>query len=315
MKIDKGKDAMSLQSRFEGEDGQRRLIQTLREQRIVEHDEDLAAAIAKVGTVAEYEVGQLIVVQDATDNDVYFILDGEAEVRVNERAIAKRGARECIGEMALVEGAARRSATVAAKTATCALKMSEADFAKIADAFPKIWKPLAKVGAERLRERNKFQRLPNTTPVLFIGSSVEGLPLANEIVTGLKHEKTIVPRVWSTPGVFSAGGVSIDVLLKEVEHADFAAFIFGPDDQIASRKEEYLAPRDNVVFELGLFMGVLDRTRAFVVREEGGEVKIPTDLLGVTPLTYVRKQGQDDPTMLKPVCIELAKLIKKLGPR
>jgi len=300
--------------RFADEDGRRRLIEALREQRIVEHDEHLASALADAGEIVEYKPGDPIVMQGASDSDVYFLLDGATDVLVNDAVVAQRGPRECIGEMVIVEGSARRSATVVAKTATCALKVSEKNFTAVADSFPKVWKPLARVEAERLRERNKFHRVPNPTPVLFIGSSVEGLPFANEIVSGLKHEK-VVPQVWSTPGIFSPGGVAIDVLLKEVDHADFAAFIFGPDDKITSRNKKYYAPRDNVVFELGLFMGRLDRERAFIVKEQGSDVKIPTDLLGVTPITYVRKEGQDDAAMLAPVCIELGKMVKKLGAR
>ena len=47
--------------------------------------------------------------------------------------------------------------------------------------------------------------------------------------------------------------------------ADFAAFIISPDDTVISRDAENLAPRDNVIFELGLFMGVLNRQRVFLI--------------------------------------------------
>jgi predicted nucleotide-binding protein len=111
--------------------------------------------------------------------------------------------------------------------------------------------------------------------------------------------------------------VAIDVLMKEVDNSDFAAFVFGPDDKVASRGERYSAPRDNVVFELGLFMGRLDRTRTFIVAEQKAvkEIKIPTDLLGVTPITYVIKDGQDLPSALVSVCQELRRVFAQLGPR
>jgi predicted nucleotide-binding protein len=138
--------------------------------------------------------------------------------------------------------------------------------------------------------------------------------VTNEIIAGLKHDHVVV-RSWSLPGLFSPGGTPIDVLLKEVDGSDFAAFVFGPDDKIASRKAKYFVPRDNVVFELGLFMGRLSRERALVVMQHKSSVKIPTDLLGVEAITYVTKSPPDLATSIQTVCHDLRKIITRLGPR
>ncbi len=45
-------------------------------------------------------------------------------------------------------------------------------------------------------------------------------------------------------------------------------------------------PRDNVIFEFGLFLGRLGPSRAFVIQEK--EVKLPTDLLGITVPQFER---------------------------
>ena len=42
------------------------------------------------------------------------------------------------------------------------------------------------------------------------------------------------------------------------------------------------APRDNVVFETGLFMGAMGRDRVFVVYDKKAELKIPSDFDGIT---------------------------------
>jgi hypothetical protein len=52
------------------------------------------------------------------------------------------------------------------------------------------------------------------------------------------------------------------------------------------RNDETLGPRDNVVFELGLFMGRLGRERTFIVRPESGPLKIPSDLAGMSVASY-----------------------------
>ena len=55
---------------------------------------------------------------------------------------------------------------------------------------------------------------------------------------------------------------------------------------IESRKKKQAAPRDNVIFELGLFMGALGRERTFIVKPRHVDIKIPSDLLGVTFIEY-----------------------------
>jgi len=299
-------------SRFEGVDGKRRLIEALRDQRLIEHDEALATALAERGELSVISTGTQLIVQGHSDNDIYFIIDGEAAIFVNQRPVAVRNPRESLGEMAMIDPSAPRSATVIAKQQLTVLKITEAIFRDLTKDNPKVWRSMAIVVAERLRQRERFHRSPNDMPVLFVGSSVEGVRVAQEIQLGLKHEKIHI-RPWTTPGVFGPGGVPIDSLLKEVDASDFAAFIFGPDDQAFSRGEKYEAPRDNVVFELGLFMGRLDRNRTLIIKEQSSDIKIPSDLLGVTPITYVIKPGEDLSPAIAVVCTELRKAIEALG--
>jgi predicted nucleotide-binding protein len=306
--------ATSLKSRFEGPDGNRRLIDAVKSQRLVEHDEALATALVAAGELVEFDTGTQFIKQGDGDNDAYFIIDGEAGIFVNTRNVAKRTARDSVGEMALIDPSVRRSASVAALSTLTALKISEPKFKAVTATNAKVWQALAVIIAERLRQRNQFHRPPNDMPVLFLGSSVEGLTIAQEVQLGLKHDKIKV-RPWSMPGVFGPGGVSIDVLMKEVHLSDFAAFVFGPDDKVFSREEEYEAPRDNVVFELGLFMGQLDRNRSFIVKDHHADIKIPTDLLGVTPITYVAKMGEDLSAPVATICTELRKVINAVGVR
>ena len=121
-----------MKSRFEGSDGQRRLIATLQSCFLVEHNEELAQRLAEVGELVSFEAGQPIISQDAEDNDVYFILVGEADVSVNNRQVAVRKARDSVGEMSLLNPTEPRSATVTARAGVVTLKITEPDFHQVA---------------------------------------------------------------------------------------------------------------------------------------------------------------------------------------
>jgi len=299
--------------RFQDSDGRRRLIETLKANRLVEHDTALAEELADVGELKAFPTGDTIIMQGEADNDVYLILSGEADISVNLRRVATRKAKETVGEMAILEATALRSATVTARTEVITLKVTEHQMHMLGDKHPRIWKVIAQIVAERLRERASFHDTPNQRPVLFLGCSAESLDVAEQIALGLKHSN-IEATPWTT-GVFGPSGITIDDLLKVVNSADFAAFVFSPDDKAVVRGEEYSAPRDNTVFELGLFMGKLDRERTFVIKEQNSDVKIPSDLLGVTPITYNHPKGGNLKASLSTVCTELKDVIKSLGVR
>lgn len=299
--------------RFQGDDGRRRLIEAVKGNRLVEHEDTLATKLADRGELVHFLAGDTIIMQGATDNDVYLILAGEADIFVNLRYVATRGPRETIGEMSLLEPTALRSATVTARSEVVACRVSEARLHELAEEHPRVWKVIAQVVAERLRQRGTFLNTPNQRPVLFIGCSAEALPIAEEIALGLKHAN--IDAVPWTKGVFGPSGISLDDLLRAVDEADFAAFVFSADDKVISRGDERDAPRDNTVFELGLFMGKLARNRTFIVKEASADVKIPSDLLGMTPVTYILRDGAKIEAVMGTVCTELKKSIQSIGVR
>lgn len=117
-------------------------------------------------------------------------------------------------------------------------------------------------------------------PTVFIGSSGEQLATAREVKALLRPE--LSADVWDE-GAFGLGNSYLEDLMEAVEHYDFAVFIFAPDDLTTMRAKRKPSVRDNVVFELGLFMGRLGRHRAFWLVPRGThEPKIPSDLDGIS---------------------------------
>lgn len=121
-------------------------------------------------------------------------------------------------------------------------------------------------------------------PRLFIGSSLEGINYANAAQQNLHHTLEVV--VWNQ-GVFQPSESAVDSLLEALNTFDFGLFVFSPDDVVRIRGEENRAVRDNVVFELGLFVAVLGRERCFImIPEDAEDLHLPTDLVGMSPVRY-----------------------------
>lgn len=86
--------------------------------------------------------------------------------------------------------------------------------------------------------------------------------------------------------MFKGGNYTLEDLDKAVNESDFGLAIFQDDDVVISRGEEQRGPRDNVILELGLFMGLLTRKRAFVAVPKGVKQKLASDLQGLTVFKY-----------------------------
>jgi predicted nucleotide-binding protein len=302
--------------RFQGAEGRRRLISALRDQRIVRDDEGLATLLAEVAQLREVnpdEPDDILTTQGAEDNDIFFILCGAISVIVNGRELSQRVTGFHIGEMALIDEKATRAATLRPAEKSVIAIVSEEDFTRIAQSRPELWRRLALELAQRLRERNKYVKPPNLVPEIFIGCSVERLEIARQIQSGIEHDAIVT--VW-TDGVFEASSTAVEDLLAQVAHSDFAALIVAAEDIIISRDGvENPAPRDNVIFELGLFMGELGRARSFIVKERRSKTKIPSDLLGLTPIEYSAGEARTLPSRIAPVCNAIRRRVKELGPK
>ena len=69
--------------------------------------------------------------------------------------------------------------------------------------------------------------------------------------------------------------------------SDYGIFVFSFDDTMKIRESEEIAIRDNVLFELGLFIGIIGITNCFIIMPRLNEkIHLPTDLAGITPLKY-----------------------------
>ena len=302
---------MEMISRFRGIDNSNRLISSLRQQTIVHDNETLSIELANQSEILQFEPEEELIVQGNADNDIYFILAGRLSIVVNGREVAIRESGQHVGEMALIDPSARRSASAIAIEQTVVAKISETAFRPLADECPRVWQLIATELAKRLQQRNRLVASTNPRPVLFIGSSTESLEVARAIRSNFNHDDFVV-NLW-TDRVFGPSRFPITELQKQVQEADFAVLVLGADDVVESRNEKSDAPRDNVILELGLFIGALSHERTFMIIPRGCDIKIPTDLLGLTSLDYRLEDSDDFISLLGPACDQLREIIREIG--
>jgi predicted nucleotide-binding protein len=161
-------------------------------------------------------------------------------------------------------------------------------------------------------------------PRIFLGSSGKQRKLLAALTRGLEEIAHVEP--WTTS--FNPGTTTLERLLELTREVDFAVFAFAQDDwtsntpasgaaataAVASAAESAPAesagqasPRDNVVFEAGLFGGALGMRRTFILHANGA--KLPSDLFGLTCVRY----GQTSAAEMKIVNEKLRKAIEAQG--
>lgn len=121
-------------------------------------------------------------------------------------------------------------------------------------------------------------------PSLFIGSSSESLDLAYAVQESLEDIAEV--NVW-TQGTFGLSKTYLEALLEALDANEYSIFVFAPDDVVRIRGSDLSTPRDNVIFELGLFIGRLGRERCYIIAPaDVTDFHLPTDLLGLTVATF-----------------------------
>jgi CRP/FNR family transcriptional regulator, cyclic AMP receptor protein len=298
--------------RFEGVN-RPALVATVLSQRFVQNRKEIAEDLIVVGELVEFASGDTLVVQNDGKDDVFLIVAGGVAVTANGVEVRTLGAGTHVGEMSAIDPANPRSATVTASGIVVALKIPAVKFVEICDKYDGTWKFIARELSNRLFDRNKLIRPPNEKPKLFIISSAEALPVAREISSGLQYD--CLPVVW-TEGVFWASSYALEVLEAQVEQSDFAVAVALFEDVIQTRGVSHRALRDNVLFELGMFIGRLGRHRTVLAHPKLPDLTLPSDLHGITPASYIPTAKLEElPSRIGPVCNEIRKLMEKRGVR
>ena len=144
-------------------------------------------------------------------------------------------------------------------------------------------------------------------PRVFIGSSTEGLHIAESLQFNLENHAEVT--VWNQR-VFLPTANVIATLGRVAESTDFAAFVLTPDDLVVQRNRIGTSPRDNLLFEAGYFMAGLGGDRTFLLVRRDADLVLPTDLDGLLVLRYSSRLDDNHVAATAPAALQMRQVIR-----
>jgi hypothetical protein len=121
-------------------------------------------------------------------------------------------------------------------------------------------------------------------PSIFLGCSGQALPVAHAVQAVLAPDADVT--IW-TQGIFPLSSITVQQLLKATRSHDYAIFVLADDDFAIVKGEVHKITRDNVLFELGMSVATVGLERTFLlVSSESEDLRLPTDLTGITVAAY-----------------------------
>ena len=143
-------------------------------------------------------------------------------------------------------------------------------------------------------------------PRVFIGSASESLDVARTVKGELAPEFDV--SIW-TDEIFRSNKNTLETLLTEAGSFDFGVMILSKDDYTKSRDKIFDSPRDNTLFEFGIFIGRMGEGHAFALSEKG--VQLPSDLFGVTIEEYDKDAASGAYNNLSVCVSKISRLMKE----
>jgi len=131
-------------------------------------------------------------------------------------------------------------------------------------------------------------------PKVFVGSSSESEKYAEATKRILEQDGKLSVEHWRDYFERAGSKTAIEVLTSAVMEFDFGVFILSPDDVLTLRGETGKVVRDNVIFEVGMFIGALDRDRVFLITSDKYDANLPGDLGGVNIGAYIEGEENSD---------------------
>ncbi|MCM3556841.1 nucleotide-binding protein [Janibacter melonis] len=152
---------------------------------------------------------------------------------------------------------------------------------------------------------------------VFIGSTSESLELVDDVAIALDRSNggTDFKAVPWGELVFAPSEYPLQDLVDTGSACDFAILLATGDDLTTSRGTTTASPRDNVLLEIGLFIGLIGLKRTFIAVPSGVDLKLPSDLKGLTTVPYTTRDADTTATHARFIVGTVRRRMRTLGPR
>jgi len=286
-----------------------RLADAIRKHKLVDDDAEIANEFLRVGEQLELAAGDVVYREGDVTRGIFLVLLGSVRLTQNGNTLGVLEPGEDFGTWPYLFSDPRYKVTATAIADALLFHIDDEPFRQLTNKFHRIWKQVSRIQVERLQDHNRWLLPQNPRVKMFIGSSTERLSCARQLADYFAPDRdTIEVVVWDN--LFANLEYPLEALTRTLNDWDFAALIWGGEDRTRSRSRVKASPRDNLIFEAGLSIGRLGRSRTFILVPEaaGRSLKIPSDLEQATLLKY-----SDD--AISPAGERIRNIIGKLGPR
>lgn len=192
---------------------------TLLRNELIAGNEAIAKHVLSAASTVRFTKGEAVITQGNSDDCVYFILSGQAEILKNKMRVDTCAAPSVVGELAAkLPGTARTATVIVSSSALEALVLSGTEFRKLMQVFPEFSSQLA--ASMDTQYRKKIEQLgepgkPAGMPWPMIAAVVAGsLGLAAMVVAYLA---ALSPLLISLSGLAIGAFIFVSVLLLNPE--------------------------------------------------------------------------------------------------
>ena len=145
---------------------------------------------------------------------------------------------------------------------------------------------------------------------IFVASSSDTKSVAYALQENLEQDAEVT--VWDQ-NTISLSSFTLESLIQCVDESDFAICVCAPSDHAVIKNASVDVTRDNVIFELGLFIGRHGRDRCFVVQPRDVDLHLPSDIAGIMTGRYDPDRSDNNlRAALGPACNQIREQIAKV---
>lgn len=139
-------------------------------------------------------------------------------------------------------------------------------------------------------------------PRIFIGSSSRSYGMVKWLAEQIRSHELAIPIEWRSGG-FAPSKSTLQNLIDQCKLCDFAVIFFTRDDEKSNPDRNssdplkiFKGPRDNTIFEAGLFVGGLGlQAERCILVSTVDESALPSDLRGITYIKIQEPPQQEPP--------------------